>query len=92
MGKSTTDVTVEILKEIRDAVRETNVRVDQTNQRLDQTNQRLDLVEKTLADMAAQFLFISRYIGNTVDHQTGRIDALETRVGKIEERIGSGRG
>ena len=40
------DLTVEVLREIRDDIRlmhsDFNQRLDQTNQRLDQTNQRLD--------------------------------------------------
>jgi len=38
----TNDITVEILRSIRDAVRETNARVDQTNARLDEQTERLD--------------------------------------------------
>ncbi len=44
------DQTLEVLKQIRDAVSETNHRVSETNQRLDQTREelsgRLDRVEK----------------------------------------------
>ncbi len=36
------DLTVEILREIRDQTRETNARLDQTNVRIDQTADRLD--------------------------------------------------
>ena len=39
-------LTVRILTEIRDAVRETNSRLDQTNERLDRTNERLDCLEQ----------------------------------------------
>jgi uncharacterized coiled-coil DUF342 family protein len=46
-----TDLTVQILREIRDAVRETNVRVDQTNARLDQTNARLDQTNTGLGEV-----------------------------------------
>jgi predicted nucleic acid-binding Zn-ribbon protein len=38
----TNDITVEILRDIRDAVRETNTRIDQTNDRINGTNTRLD--------------------------------------------------
>ena len=42
----TTDLTTEILKQIRDGIEELrqdfNHRLDQTNERLDQTNERLD--------------------------------------------------
>lgn len=44
------DVTVEVLKEIRDEVRKTNARLDQTSERLgarlDETNERLGRLEK----------------------------------------------
>jgi chromosome segregation ATPase len=36
------DLAIEILKGIRDEIRQTNARLDQTNTRLDQTNTRLD--------------------------------------------------
>ena len=39
------DITVEILKDIRDEIRSTNQRLDTTNERLDAGNQRLDRVE-----------------------------------------------
>ena len=42
------DLTVEILKQIRDGVRATNERLDQTNARLDGMNQRLDRHELIL--------------------------------------------
>ena len=49
MSMASTDVTVEILKEIRDGIRETNGRLDLTNTRLDglesPVNQRLSAVE-----------------------------------------------
>jgi hypothetical protein len=41
-----TDLTNQILIEIRDEIRSTNSRLDQTNSRLDQTNSRLDRLEK----------------------------------------------
>jgi hypothetical protein len=37
-----TDLTIEILKDIRDGVRGTNTRIDATNARIDETNARLD--------------------------------------------------
>ncbi len=36
------DITIEILKEIRDEIRNTNGRIDTTNTRIDQTNIQLD--------------------------------------------------
>jgi len=37
-----TDITIEILKGIREEARQTNARIDQTNARLDETNRRLE--------------------------------------------------
>jgi hypothetical protein len=45
-----TDLTIEILKAIRDEAKETNVRLDQTNLRLDQTNLRLDAARDELSE------------------------------------------
>ncbi len=42
------NLTLEVLKAIRDEVRRTNERLDRTNERLDQTNERLDRVDSTL--------------------------------------------
>jgi division protein CdvB (Snf7/Vps24/ESCRT-III family) len=44
-----TDITVEILRDIRDGVRNTNERIDQTNDRLDHTNERLDTMREELS-------------------------------------------
>lgn len=57
-----TDLTIEILREIRDGISglrtefierldQTNARLDQTNARLDQANTRLGNVEQGLADL-----------------------------------------
>jgi hypothetical protein len=42
------NLTVEILKQIRDGVRATNARLDGTNARLDETNERLDTTGEEL--------------------------------------------
>jgi chromosome segregation ATPase len=43
-----TDLSTQVLIEIRDEVRKTNARLDQTNARLDQTNARLDQTNERL--------------------------------------------
>jgi methyl-accepting chemotaxis protein len=52
----TTDLTTEILKQIRDGIldlrQDFNERLDQTNARLDQTNERLDQTNTRLAHVA----------------------------------------
>jgi chromosome segregation ATPase len=42
------NLTLEILRQIRDEARATNERLDQTNERLDQTNERLDQTNERL--------------------------------------------
>ena len=52
------DMTVEILKDIRDEIRGVRGEQIQTNQRLDLMTQRIDLVETTLLDPAEQQRFV----------------------------------
>jgi hypothetical protein len=94
------DITVEILKEIRDEIRGTNQRLDATNQRLDATNQRLDgvevtmnkrlgAVETTLLDLAEQQRFVVRYtkaISERDSRLEPRVISLEARVEKLESK------
>jgi chromosome segregation ATPase len=91
------DLTVKILREIRDGIQSTNQRLDQTNQRLDQTNQgldqvnlRLDHVETALLDLAGQQRFVVRYV-KALSEREGRIDGevadLRTRVEVLEKKV-----
>ncbi|MBI4868877.1 MAG: hypothetical protein HY816_18210 [Candidatus Wallbacteria bacterium] len=67
-----TDLTVKILTEIRDAVRETNSRIDQTNSRIDQTNSRID---QTNSQLEGTRVGLSQ-----------RIDAIGDRITESEIR------
>jgi hypothetical protein len=87
------DVTVEILKDIRDEIRGTNQRLDATNQRLDVVevtmNQRLGAVETTLLDLAEQQRFVVRYtkaISERDSRLEPRVSSLEARVDKPESK------
>lgn len=87
------DITVEILKEIRDEIRGTNQRLDTTNQRLDVVevtmNQRLGAVEATLLDLAEQQRFVVRYtkaISERDSRLEPRVNSLEARVDKLESK------
>lgn len=90
------DVTVEILKDIRDEIRgvrgeqvQTNQRLDLANQRLDLMTQRIDLVETTLLDLAEQQRFVVRYtkaISERDTHLETRVVSLEARVDKLESK------
>jgi chromosome segregation ATPase len=88
------NLTIEILKQIRDEIRSTREdlggRIDQTNSRLDQTNSRLDKVEGTLLDLAEQQRFLVRHAKRSSAHEAayGReIDELKRRVDDIETRL-----
>ena len=83
------DVTVEILKDIRDEMRGMRAEQVQTNHRLDQTNQRLDVVETTLLDLAEQQRFVVRYMRTLSErdaHLEPRVSNLEARVEKLESK------
>jgi len=87
------DVTVEILKGIRDEIRglraDTNQRFDETNERLDMNNQRLHTVETALLDLAEQQRFVVRYtkaISERESRLEPRVVDLETRVDKLESK------
>ena len=88
-----TDITVEILKEIRDEIRGTNARADTTNSRLDTMehaiSERLGAVETTLLDLAEQQRFVVRYTKAISERGTllePRVSALESRVDKLESK------
>jgi hypothetical protein len=79
------DLTVAVLREIRDEIRTTNskldatrveltAKIDETNVRLDGVNSRLEIVETTLKDLAGQQLMLTRYIKNVVDRHDTDID------------------
>lgn len=94
-----TDLTIEILREIRDGIHELredfNQRLDQTNAKLDQTNTLLERVEHGLADLGR---FIRQIALDQAKHErfhTHHVQALETtvenlgdRVDRPEERVG----
>jgi len=80
------DVTVEILKDIRDEMR--GMRAEQVGMRAEQvqTNKRLDVV---LLDLAEQQRFVVRYmraISERDAHLEPRVSSLESRVDKLESK------
>ena len=87
------DITVEILKDIRQEIRTTNQRLGTTNDRLDAVestlNVRLGAVESTLLDLAEQQRFVVRYTKAISERDARtelRLTALETRVDKLESK------
>jgi hypothetical protein len=100
MSMASSDVTVEILTDIRDEIRgvrtevrelrsDTNERLDGTNRHLDATNERLGTVETAPLDLAEQQRFVVRYTKVLSERDSridGRVSALETRVDKLESK------
>ena len=83
---ASSDVTVEILKEIRDAIGGTNKRLDAVESTI---NQRLGAVEDTLLELAGQQRFVVRYTKAISERGVGlesRVHDLETRVDKLETK------
>jgi tetrahydromethanopterin S-methyltransferase subunit G len=74
-----TDLTIEILKSIRDEVRQTNGRLDQTNGRLDQTNARLDQVNERVESGLSE---VSRRI---VESEIRTSTAIAELAGTVRE-------
>ena len=83
------DITVEILKDIRDEMRGTREEVRGVRGEQVQTNHRLDVVETTLLDLADQQRFAVRYLRAISERDTQlepRVSSLEARVDKLESK------
>jgi hypothetical protein len=86
MSMADSDVTVEILKDIRDEIRGSNQRLDAVEKTIDQ---RLGAVETTLLDLAEQQRFVVRYTKVLSERDSRlelRVGDLETRVDKLESK------
>jgi septal ring factor EnvC (AmiA/AmiB activator) len=97
MSMAGDDLTIEILKNIRDDVRGVHAEQTKTNQRLDViserldltiarldvTNERLDTVESTLLDLAEQQRSVVRYTRALAERDIG----LERPVDELEIRV-----
>ena len=80
------DVTIGLLKEIRDEIRSTNHRLDTVETTL---TTRLGGVELALLDLAEQQRFVVRYTRAIAERDSrldGRVTALEGRVDKLESK------
>ncbi len=87
---SPSDITVELLKQIRDGVYQTHDRLDQTNARLDETNQRLDQTNRRLDQTRLELLekIDENRVGigglsERVDQTNARLSRLETSVSTL---------
>ena len=83
------DVTVDILKDIREEMRGTREEIRGVRAEQIQTNHRLDVVETTLLDLADQQRFVVRYLRAMSERDTQlepRVSSLESRVYKLESK------
>ena len=76
------DLTVEILKDIRDEMRGSRKEMRGMHAEQVRTNQRLDVVETTLLDLADQQRFVVRYLRAISERES----QLEARVDKLESK------
>jgi len=89
-----TDLTVVILREIRDEIRETNRRVEETNRRIEETNSRIDLTRDELGKRIVESELrtataVNSLVGAVQDVRTllqDRLD-LRDRVTRCEQDI-----
>ena len=81
------DLTIRILQEIRDEIKQTNARLEQTNERLDRTREELSkhIVESEMRTATA----ISELAGALVDVKTMLTErrSFDARVTRCEQEI-----
>ena len=97
------DLTISILRDIREALLKNNARLDATNERLDLTNERLDKgfagVVAVLKHHDARFAAIEGqlkqlsgelvFLGRYVKNRTEKeLRSLKARVAKLERKVG----
>ncbi len=97
------NITIEILKDIRDGIRTTNLRLDQTrtelSERLDQTNERIDRLERRQVEsetrIATELIAVAGAVNGLREDLREeralrqRVDDHERRIQAIERRAGS---
>jgi methyl-accepting chemotaxis protein len=85
------DVTLEVLKSIRDEIKDTKTvlsqRLDQTNARLDQTNARLDQTNARLGRMSARLEQTNERLDQTNVNLHDLREELSTRIVHSEIRV-----
>ena len=95
-----TDLTIQILREIRDDARKHAAEVNQRfekmdqrfekmDQRFEQQEQRFEAIETALRDMAQQLVMLARGIKTALETRAEtehRLESLEERVDKLERK------
>jgi septal ring factor EnvC (AmiA/AmiB activator) len=89
---TTVDLTIELLKQIRDGVYETNTRLDQTNARLDQTNARLDRTRTEFLERLDQTNGRLDQTNARLDQTNARLDQTNARLERLEGQVAEGLG
>ena len=88
----TADLTVRILQDIRDGVRETNRRLGKVEDCLDETNQRLGKVEDRLGETNRRLGTLETRFDNLLEFAGDRYRDHEERISACERGIAELRG
>ncbi len=97
-----TDLTIEILKDIRTEIRgqreshdafarATVQHFEQVDQRFNVVDQRFEIIETSLRDVAEQLVMQSRALGTILEGmrtRDGRIESLDRRLTAVEAQLG----
>jgi septal ring factor EnvC (AmiA/AmiB activator) len=86
-----TDLTIEILKQIRDGVTQTNEQLDQTNERLDRVERRQSEMETRLATELVAVAGAVRELRDVLVEDRKLRDTVrdhERRIRSLEEALG----
>jgi polyhydroxyalkanoate synthesis regulator phasin len=84
------DLALEVLKEIRDELREHGSILREHSTRFEQIDTRFAAVEGVLHDIAGQMVFVGRAFRSALDARDDgeeRFEALEQRVSALEQRL-----
>ncbi|MGE0791571.1 MAG: hypothetical protein AB7S26_38200 [Sandaracinaceae bacterium] len=89
------NLTVEILKQIREEIVKNGARIDHVRidlgERIDGVAARVEVVEGAVLEIAEQQRFVVRHLGALTERDRRletEVDALRGRVDAIEERLG----
>src|SRR5438270_131030 len=83
------DLTIAILREIRDEIRKTNERLGSTNERLDATNERLDRVVHEQIRHATAIVDLERKTSEGFQRTAEGFDALIHEIRTLNGRLDS---
>jgi chromosome segregation ATPase len=89
------NLTIRILQEIRDEVRNASDRSEKSFAKMDErfakADQRFEVIETTLKDLAEQMVFLARGIKTALDNRgavESRLSDAERRLDELEKRVG----